>query len=210
MQYYPAFLRLAGRRCLVVGGGQIALFKTRGLVKAGAHVTVVSPRFVSGFDTVSGIERIERKFDVKDLAGMRLAISATGDPDGNKVFRDACHEHGVLYCVTDVPEQCEFIAASLVERGDLTVAISSAGAAPALAKRLRRELEEWLPEGFEEYVAFLRQARDLAKERIDDAKRRGRLAADLASRESQDRFLRLGPDERQAWLDELLSEAGSP
>ena len=181
--------------------------KARWLLDAGAHVIMVSPSFSSDFEGLSGIEKRERKFEVKDLEGVRLAISATGDPETNSVFCETCRKSGVLHCVTDEPEWCEFISATVIERGDLTVAISSGGTAPALTKRLRRELEEWLPRGFEEYLSFLRSGRDLAKERISDPELRSRVSTHLASRDGYEKFMRLDPDQQQAWLNELLTKA---
>lgn len=206
MQYYPIFLRVKGKRCLVVGGGEIAHFKARWLLKAGAHVIAVSPSFVRDFDNLPELERIERMFHVEDLEGVRLAISATGDPECNAVFRDACEKNGVFYCVTDDPEQCEFFLPSAFERGDLTVAISTGGASPALSKRLRRELEGWLPEDFANYVAFLRRARDLSRARIADRQVRSRISNYLASRQGYEEYMSLDTDAREAWLERLLSE----
>jgi precorrin-2 dehydrogenase len=210
MRYYPIFLNIAGKCCLVVGGGKVGFFKTRWLLEAGACVTVVSPEFVTGFGKLDDVKLIRRKFDEADLEGMRLAISATGDAAHDVAFRVACERRSVLYCITSAPEACEFISPSAFERGELTVAISSAGASPALAKRLRRELEEWLPEGFEDYVAFLRHVRDRTKEQVNDPKRRSRIAAYVASREGHEKYLSLDSNQRQVWLDELLSEEEVP
>lgn len=150
MGYYPVFLELAGRPCLVVGGGPVALRKVQGLLGAGARVIVVSPRLskgLLGLAQVGQINAIQRRYRRGDLRGMTLAIAATNQPRINgRVAADA-ERRGVLVNVVDEPGLCRFIVPSVARRGDLVVALSTGGRSPAVAKRLRRELEAWLDKG---------------------------------------------------------------
>jgi siroheme synthase-like protein len=144
--YYPVFLDLRGRRCMVVGGGDLAAEKVRGLLAAGARVTVVGSR--PGAALVAMARRsegslglVQRAFRPGDLAGAFLVVAAEGDPAYREaVWREARRERALINSVDDVPH-CDFIAGAVVRRGDLTVAISTGGCAPALAVRLRQKLE---------------------------------------------------------------------
>jgi precorrin-2 dehydrogenase/sirohydrochlorin ferrochelatase len=144
MQYYPIFVRLAGRRCMVVGGGALAARKTRGLLDAGARVTVVSPSVVGELQALADDGRIElrsRPYRSGDLDGFFLAFAATGDDANDRRICGDAQTAGVLLNVIDRTDLCDFIAPAIVSRGDLTVAISTAGTSPAMAKRIRRKLE---------------------------------------------------------------------
>ena len=144
--YYPAFLNLRGRRCVVIGGGEVAARKGRQLLGCGAAVTFVSPdaseevRELAAADTV---QWVARSYQPGDLAGAFLAIAATNDARVNReVSREATEGH-VLLNVADVPALCDFIAPSVAERGPVTVAFSTGGSTPALARKLRESLERW-------------------------------------------------------------------
>jgi len=206
MDYYPIGFCLEGRRCLVIGGGRIALAKARGLVEAGACVTVVGREFVAEFDSLAGVERHGREFSDDDLTGVALAIAATDDPAVNHHVAETCRVRGIAYNVVDDPDYCGFIVPSILRRGPLTVSIATGGAAPALARRLRRQLEAWLPEDYAEYVEFLDHARQRAKTAIADPKRRFQIATQLATEDGYQQFRRRSPPEREQWLSELLGE----
>lgn len=143
--YHPVFLDLDGAPCLVVGGGAIALRKARSLRRAGARVTVVSPRFRPAFRRLK-VRRVARRFRAADATGMTLVVSATGDDRADRAVHRACRTRRIPVNVVDVPELCTFIAPSVVRRGPVTIAISTGGASPALAKELRRRLERMFPE----------------------------------------------------------------
>lgn len=156
--YYPMFLDLGGGRgrCLVVGGGPVALRKVRMLREFGGDVRVVSPECCPEMEELADrgeitIER--RRYQDGDLAGARLAVAATGDDAVNRAVADEAQRSGVLVNVVDVPELSDFIVPSYVHRGDVTLAISTAGRSPALARKLRGRLEEQFGE---EYAALAR------------------------------------------------------
>ena len=145
MHYYPVFLALEGRRCVVIGGGVIAERKVAGLLAAGARVTVVSPRCTDGIRKQRDADEVrwlERRYQSGDLAGAFLAIAATNDPQANEAVAREAEERGTLLNVVDVTPLCNFIAPSIIRRGPVTLAISTGGATPALAKKIRIALEE--------------------------------------------------------------------
>ncbi|HEY3418705.1 MAG TPA: bifunctional precorrin-2 dehydrogenase/sirohydrochlorin ferrochelatase [Armatimonadota bacterium] len=136
--YYPVFLDLRGKRCVVIGGGKVARRKVEGLLEAGAEVIVIAPRISAMPD---GVQRIQRAFTPGDLDGAMLVIASTDNPAVNDaIFREAT-ARGIWVNVVDVPENCTFILPSVVRRGALRIAISTGGASPVLAKRLRKSLE---------------------------------------------------------------------
>ncbi|MGH7896847.1 MAG: precorrin-2 dehydrogenase/sirohydrochlorin ferrochelatase family protein, partial [Candidatus Binatia bacterium] len=143
MSYYPAFLHLEGRPCLVVGGGEVAASKIAGLLRAGAEVTVVAPEIdesVRRQVTVGRVVYHERRYREGDLRGMRLAVAATDDPATNRRVAADAEREGILLNVVDAPALSTFIAPAVLERGALQIAVSTSGTAPAFASGLRDRL----------------------------------------------------------------------
>ena len=162
---YPVALELEGRRCVVIGGGDVAEHKARALLEAGAVVATVSPRFTPALEELASrgeVELVRRRYREGDLAGAFLAIAATDDASVNAVIhREA--EHGrVLLNAVDDTRHCHFAVPALVRRGELTVAISTGGKAPALAKRLRTMLARQLGPEWGTLVEILGQVREEA------------------------------------------------
>lgn len=167
--YYPVFLDVRGRTALVVGGGSVAERKAAGLMKAGARVLVVAPAATERLEAWAreGRIRLERRaFRAGDLEGTFLAYAATDDAAVNEAVYAEAEERGVLANVVDDPAHCSFIVPSVMRRGSLQMAVSTGGAAPALAKRLRRELEERYPEDWAAYVDLLAAVRALVRSRV--------------------------------------------
>ncbi len=159
MGYYAAFVDVGGQECLVVGGGEAALAKARGLLESGARVTVVWDRLIPDFRTLE-VALVERRFEEADLNGCVLAIDASGDEaTGVRVSR-AAQQRGVLVNVLDRPALCTFIAPALVRRGPLQVAISTSGRSPFLAAHLRRRVERWLGPEWGSMVELTGRLRD--------------------------------------------------
>lgn len=148
MSLFPLFLKLTARPCLVVGAGSIAEGKIASLLEAEATVTVValdaSPR-VEDWAVAGDILLYRREFEEGDVDGMFLAVAGTDLSEVNRAVFGAAKERGVLCNAVDDPPYCDFYFPSVVRRGDLQVAISTAGESPALAQQLRRELNEQLP-----------------------------------------------------------------
>jgi uroporphyrin-III C-methyltransferase/precorrin-2 dehydrogenase/sirohydrochlorin ferrochelatase len=148
MSYFPAFLDLDGRSCLLVGGGQTAARKLRRLLKAGARVTVVAPEVedeIAALAAAGEVTLQRRPFLVDDVAGRAVVQSATGREAVDRRVSDAAQAAGVQVNVVDRPELCSFIAPAVVDRDPVVIGISTGGAAPVLARRVRESIERLLP-----------------------------------------------------------------
>lgn len=164
--YFAAFLDLRGRRCLVVGGGEIGERKARALLACGAQVTVVSPTATRGLAALALEGRIverRRSFRRADLRGCALVVAATGDPAVDDVVAALARRARVLVNVVDRPESCDFILPSVLRRGELQIAVSTGGRSPALAREIRRRLEPLFGPEYAELVARTGQARRAAR-----------------------------------------------
>ncbi len=173
--YYPIFLNLQGERTLIIGGGSVAERKARSLLKSHAHVMVISPELTSGLRRLVQAGRIihkKRKFISSDLNGVRLVICATNDTAINRKAAGQAEKKGILYNVVDVPEICNFIVPSTVQRGDLTVAVSTGGSSPALAKKIRREIEKLIGPEYKAYLKLLGDVRPKIQREIPSKDRR--------------------------------------
>jgi precorrin-2 dehydrogenase/sirohydrochlorin ferrochelatase len=161
---YPLSLKLNGRPCLVVGGGAVAERKVASLLECGADVTVVAPDATDQIRSASGrIKFIERPFELSDVAGALLVIAATNNPGVNSAVADAARASGALVNVVDVPDLCDFYVPALVTRGDLQITVSTGGASPALAKRIRIDLDRQFGPEFEAYLELLARVPNRAR-----------------------------------------------
>jgi siroheme synthase-like protein len=184
---FPIFLKLEGRRCLVVGAGAIAEGKIRGLLDDGASVEVVAPRAVTQVEewfSQGLLDWKRRSFAPSDLDGVSIVIAATPFREVNtRVFQEA-RVRNVLCNSVDDPENCDFYYGSIVKRGDLQIAISTNGRSPALAQRLRQELEQQFGPEYESWLHELGAARDQMFATKLDVETRRKLLHELASREA--------------------------
>ena len=148
--YYPIYLRLENKRCLVVGGGEVAQRKVLTLLEYGAQVSVLSPCLSPKLRELAArgtIEWLERSYRAGDAEGFFLLIGATDDRRLHERLAAEAQKYGLLVNIVDVPELCNFIVPAVVRRGDLSIAVSTGGKSPALAKKIRRRLEgEFGPE----------------------------------------------------------------
>lgn len=148
-------VKLEGKKCLIVGGGKVAQEKINGLLPHGAEITVVSPRVESQIQTqarAGNLEWIRRRFSPKDVTGALLVIAATNSSRTNSQVFQSCLKRGILCNSVDDPENCNFFYPAIVRRGALQISISTHGQSPALASRLRRELEEQFGPEWEEWL----------------------------------------------------------
>lgn len=169
--YYPMMVDLAGRRCLVVGGGRVAERKIALLQDCGAEVEVVSPattRKIAGLAASGAIRLSRRPVRPTDLDRAFLVFAATDDAEVNQRVAQEVRKTGGLVNVADAPEACTFLVPAVVRRGDLTIAISTGGGSPALAKRLRQRLEATIGPEYEAFLAALRELRVQAQQAIAD------------------------------------------
>jgi siroheme synthase-like protein len=165
-RFYIACLRLTGRNCVVIGGGEVGLEKVEGLLACDADVTLVAPDAhpeLAQLALEGSIRWERREYRPEDLDGCLIAIAATADTDVNiRVFEDA-EERAMLVNVVDVPPLCNFILPAIVRSGPLAIAISTAGASPALAKRMKREIGELFGDEYAVLALMLNEARGWAK-----------------------------------------------
>jgi len=192
MSLFPAFLKLHSRRVLVVGGGSIAAQKIPGLLEAGAHVHVVSPKLAPQLAEWVRNRQIDwspKPFDPNDLDGAFLVIAATSLRDLNAhVYREADRRNILCNSVDDI-DHCHFYYGSILHRGDLQIAISTNGKSPALAQRLRKELEEQFGPEYECWLDWLGAARETLRAQSSDPEITKHWLHLLASRPMFERFL---------------------
>lgn len=183
---FPLFLKLKDRPCLVVGAGAVAESKIASLIYAGAKVSVVAPEAtpkVRAWDRSHEVEWKRRTFQKTDLNGMLLVVAATSSTKLHKQIFKGAQRLGVLCNVVDVPALCDFYYPAVVQRGALQIAISTSGQSPALAQRLRQDLEQQFGQEYENWLKHLGKSR----KEIQSGK--------------------LGPEERKRLLNEQVSEA---
>src|SRR5690349_25039789 len=164
--FYIACLKLTGRRCLVVGAGDVGLEKIEGLLACGADVHVIASDVSPAVRELAGsgdVELTERAFRPGDLEGHFLAIAATSDTETNIAIFEEAERRAMLCNVVDVPPLCNFILPAIVRTGPVAIAISTAGASPALAKRMKREIAEAYGEPYARLAVVLNDARGWAK-----------------------------------------------
>ena len=165
--FYIACLKLSGRRCLVVGGGEVGLEKVEGLLACEGEVTLIAPRAVPALAELAaeGSIRWERReyAGAADLEGVFMVIASTDDTDVNIQIYDDAERRAMLVNVVDVPPLCNFILPAIIRTGPLAIAISTAGASPALAKRIRNEIAEEYGEPYARLALLLNEVRGWAK-----------------------------------------------
>jgi precorrin-2 dehydrogenase len=168
--FYIACLRLTGRRCVVVGGGSVGLEKVEGLLACDGEVTLIAPEAEPQLAQYAGEGSIrwERReyAGAEDLDGVFIAIAATDDSDVNISVFDDAERRAMLVNVVDVPPLCNFILPAIVRTGPLAIAISTAGASPALAKRMKKEIEGQYGEPYARLAVLLNEVRGWAKDTL--------------------------------------------
>ena len=164
MRYYPIFVNLENKGCLVVGAGEVGKRKIQSLIDSGAgHVTIIDTRKPDPeLDlTQPNVEFHCREFTDSDLDGKFLVIACTSSEEVNWRISNLCAERGILCNIVDQPEKCSFIVPATVKRGDLTVAISTAGQSPAMAKRIRKDLQESFGDEYAHLLTVMGRIRPL-------------------------------------------------
>lgn len=204
MGYFPFFVDLSGRNCLIVGGGTIALRKAQSVLEYGAVVHVIAPHICDGFNLLkekydSCIKFSERQFDKKDIEDKFFVVAATDDEQVNREVSRICFEKNILVNTVDRKEYCNFYFPSIVKDGDIVVGVSSGGNSPVLARELRKKIEDVIPENLDNINRWLGEIRPYIKEKITDEKDRKRYfekiyaecekKGDILSGEELDRIL---------------------
>jgi precorrin-2 dehydrogenase / sirohydrochlorin ferrochelatase len=201
MSLFPAFLKLQGRLAVVVGGGSLAEQKIPGLLQAGAQVRVVAPCIsarVGEWVRDNTVEWRAKGFAGEDLLGAFLVVAATSLKDLNAAVFQEAEKRNILCNAVDDIENCHFYYGSIVQRGDLQIAISTNGKSPALAQRLRKELEAQFGAEYAAWVEWLGAAREVLRAQTGDAESAKRWLHILASRPMFEKFLKqAGQDGQQ-------------
>lgn len=165
MKTYPiCLIRLEQRLSIVIGGGQVAARKVRGLLDADAHVKVIAPNLIPSLRALAAADAIdvcEREYRSGDLAGAFLVIAATDDPAVNQQVWEEARQRGCLINVVDDPAHSNFIVPARVQRGEVNIAITTGGASPALARRLREQLERTIGPEYADLAEILAQTRSI-------------------------------------------------
>jgi precorrin-2 dehydrogenase / sirohydrochlorin ferrochelatase len=213
--FYIACLRLSSRRCVVVGGGEIGLEKVDGLLACDGEVTLISPEAVPALEEYAreGSIRWERRSYAggEDLEGVLMAIAATDDTDVNIAVYDDAERRAMLVNVVDVPPLCNFILPAIVRTGPLAIAISTAGASPALAKRMKREIEGQFGEEYARLAVLLNEARGWAKATLPTYRERKEYFESIVNGDPDPIELLRAGDERdsESAVRELIARAQS-
>ncbi|MGE7918138.1 precorrin-2 dehydrogenase/sirohydrochlorin ferrochelatase family protein [Viridibacillus sp. NPDC093762] len=204
MTYYPIMLQLKGKYCVVIGGGKVANRKVTSLLNAGAIVTVISPvlheklqeKWRNGL-----ITWFEKSFEVSDLEDAFCIIAATNLPDVNAKVKESAMAHQLVNIVDDASGS-NFIVPATLRRGDLTIAVSTSGTNPGLAKKLKDDLSLQFDDYYEEYVAFLQNARTEVLTNVIDEKCKKQLLEALLRSE----FLTLTKESKIVERDKLFQQ----
>lgn len=186
MNLLPVFLRLEERPVLVVGAGTVALAKIESLRTSGARITVVAPKTIPRVRDLAHQDALvwhQRVFEPTDLDGAFLVIAATNATDVNRTVFEEARRRNIPCNAVDDPPNCDFYFGSVVSRGHLQVAISTAGESPALAQRLRREIDAQLPQDLGPWLAELGELRREVREATPPGEARNRLLHELAERQ---------------------------
>jgi precorrin-2 dehydrogenase/sirohydrochlorin ferrochelatase len=183
MKYYPVYLNLRERPCVIAGGGQVAERKALSLLEAGAEVTVISPSLTHKLQELSQsgkIVHLPKTFDEKDLTGALLVIAATDSLEVNAGIGRVCRKRHILVNVVAPPDESTFIVPSVVERGELLIAVSTSGVSPALSKKIRRELEERYGPEYEVFLGKMSMFRARLMDEVKDEGARREILQALA------------------------------
>lgn len=166
MEYFPIFLDLQDRRCLVIGGGVVGERKAEALLQAGAEVTIISPQLtdrLSVWAEEHKIVHIGRKYRSGDLVGFALIFVATDDSTISEVVQKEGRARGIWVNAADDPTHCDFILPSILRRGELVIAVATGGLSPALSRSIREELEQYLTEDYGVLLQIVAEVRETLK-----------------------------------------------
>lgn len=207
MKYFPVNLDIHSRKVLVVGGGQVALRKVKSLKACGARVTVVSLAFCVGLTRMKGIKRTKRAYKKTDLQGACLVVSATDDERLNRQIWKQASLKNIPVNIVDQPKLCSFTVPAVVRKGDLLVTISTGGGSPALAGKIRKQIENNIGPAFAQHLKLLKEMRPKILSSSLTLKERTRLlkrmAGDTVCRMLQSK----GTQETKQYLQDMFKKA---
>lgn len=200
---FPIMLNLAGKDCLVIGGGEVATRKVEDLLGSGACIKVIAPsasRQIENWATKGLIKYECRQFNISDVDGMILVISATNDDMINEQVALRCRQLRIMVNVVDDPPHCDFFVPAVVRRGSLIITVSTEGKSPVLAKLIREELQQRYGEEYLQLVEILGEARKLIKDSIPDIEKRKKIFTELAASQLLEIIRNQGAEEAREWM----------
>ena len=203
MGYYPIFLEMKDRRCVVIGGGAVAERKAEGLVAVGANVTVIAPGITDGLKGLlkqGAIRHVAREYQAGDRAGYDLVFVATDNSEINAAVSNEARSLRIWVNSADDPDHCDFILPAVIRRGDLAVAVSTGGVSPAVTRAIREELDEYFNA---DYARFVQIAGEVRRELREKSVSPG---ASAWNRALQGDFRRLIKEGKPVQAKELLLE----
>jgi precorrin-2 dehydrogenase/sirohydrochlorin ferrochelatase len=202
MEYYPVHLQLQGKKAVMIGGGKVAERKIEGLLAAGAEVTVISPALTERLHGFVREERViwkEKLFTSEDIESAFLIIAATNDEEVNLTVKKAA-SHNQLLSLSDNPEESTFILPSVIRKGKLMITVSTSGASPILAKKIKQEIDEQYGSEYVGYVDFLFETRQWILEKIKDPNEKQQLLTAI----TEENFLH--SNNREKDFDDLVAQ----
>ncbi len=208
--YFPVFLDLEGRRVTVIGGGEVALRKVEKLLASGAVVTVIAPQLDRRLRDLAAVGQVvlePREYRSGDLEGSFLVVAATSDEDINRAVAAEASRLNLLANVVDAPELCNFIVPSTIQREGLTLAISTGGMSPALAKQLRRKLEELLVPEYGPFLQLLASLRQRIRRELPLSDQREAFWSEVVESNAFDLFRSSGEEAARVRIEEILKLA---
>lgn len=176
MSVFPLFIDLKGRKCIIIGGGNVAARKVEILLQFGAHLVVISPKLIpelEAYKEKGAFIHIDRLYCDKDIEGAFLVIAATSDNEANERIYNTAVKLNIFVNVVDDPEKCTFLFPSVIKKDDLVIGVSTSGSFPMLSKALRKKIENIVPMNFDgDLTGVLRQWRERAGSNIPDTEKR--------------------------------------
>lgn len=163
MAYFPAFVKMDGKKCLVIGGGKVAYRKVQMFLDFGLQITVVAPLIVNGLKTLEQVEILERQFEMSMLKEYDLVIAATDQVDLNQEIAEECKKKNILVNVVNAPESGNFICPAYIKRGDVVAAISSGGSSPVIPQYLKNQIAPFMTEILGDQAEYLKSVREQVK-----------------------------------------------
>ncbi|MFQ5965954.1 MAG: bifunctional precorrin-2 dehydrogenase/sirohydrochlorin ferrochelatase [Candidatus Scalinduaceae bacterium] len=206
LKFYPVYLDVNDKKCVIIGGGNVAYRKACSLREAGADVTVISPDTCPEMTKKKGLTLINESYNERFLDDAMLVIAATDDEEINRKVSMDAGKRNIIVNVVDRPELCSFIVPATVNRGDLCISISTGGASPALARNIRKELEVVFGSEYGAYIDLLTKMRNVAMSTVkDDAKRR-RILQRLAEKDILEIVKTKGTEEAEAEMRKIINQ----
>lgn len=208
-RYFPLLISIAGKKCVVIGGGKVALRKVVTLLEYGAAVVVVAPEITREIKSLAARDRIllrQRKVKKNDLRGAALIFAGTNDREVNSRIACWAAELGIPVNVVDKPEFCSFIMPAILRRGTLQIAVSTEGEFPGLAQKVRDRIAEVIPASYEVFLKLLARYRRMIIAAALDEKTKQRLISSLREKEIYELFQRKGKRATEKALAKLLDK----